>query len=107
ARSSMDLRPCLRQRENICMQNRIRPSIALRAVAAAVVIAALIAAPAEGQALPNGKLAPKLAKRAEAALKELNRQESTIAGVAREALLHIPADAAKTPAPVVFAFHGH
>ncbi|MDO8541332.1 MAG: prolyl oligopeptidase family serine peptidase [Opitutaceae bacterium] len=35
------------------------------------------------------------------------RREWTVGGVAREALLHVPADAKTKPAPVVFVFHGH
>src|SRR2546421_1938136 len=37
----------------------------------------------------------------------LTRREWTIDGAAREALLHVPPAANKTPAPVVFVFHGH
>jgi len=33
--------------------------------------------------------------------------EWTVAGVRREALLHVPADAGSRAAPVVFVFHGH
>ncbi len=35
------------------------------------------------------------------------RREWTIDGVAREALLQVPADVKTRPAPVVFVFHGH
>jgi len=38
---------------------------------------------------------------------ELARREWTIEGTLREALLYVPAAAKQTPAPVVFAFHGH
>jgi polyhydroxybutyrate depolymerase len=37
----------------------------------------------------------------------LERREWTVDGVAREALVHVPASAKTKPAPVVFAFHGH
>ena len=36
----------------------------------------------------------------------LQRREWKVDGVAREALIHLPADA-KEPAPLVFVFHGH
>ena len=35
------------------------------------------------------------------------RREWTIDGVAREAMVYVPATAATQPAPVIFAFHGH
>jgi polyhydroxybutyrate depolymerase len=38
---------------------------------------------------------------------DLTRREWTIEGAAREALLYVPTPAKSTPAPVVFAFHGH
>ena len=38
---------------------------------------------------------------------ELTRREWKIDGVAREALVHIPATAKTTAAPIIFAFHGH
>src|SRR5438477_4485760 len=56
---------------------------------------------------PETKLPPRLAQRAEAVLKDLNRREWTVDGTSREALLYIPAAAKSTPSPVVFAFHGH
>src|SRR5690349_11913136 len=56
---------------------------------------------------PPGKSAKRLAGRAEAALEGLKRREWTLAGTAREALVHVPAEANKEAAPVVFAFHGH
>ncbi len=37
----------------------------------------------------------------------LTEKEWTVDGVAREALVHIPASARTSAAPVVFAFHGH
>jgi polyhydroxybutyrate depolymerase len=37
----------------------------------------------------------------------LIRRELRVDGVAREALLHVPAQAKDKPCPVVFAFHGH
>jgi len=49
-------------------------------------------------------LAPLSSVRAEDGLVT---REWTVAGVRREALLRVPADAARTPAPVVFVFHGH
>jgi polyhydroxybutyrate depolymerase len=36
-----------------------------------------------------------------------SRREWTVDGVAREALVHVPASAKTTAAPVIFAFHGH
>lgn len=48
---------------------------------------------------------PLLASRTSAA--ELLRREWEVDGVAREALLAIPAAASDTPAPLVFCFHGH
>ena len=41
------------------------------------------------------------------AAEEPVRREWTVDGVAREALVSIPAPAATAPAPVVFIFHGH
>ena len=41
------------------------------------------------------------------AAEALIRHELTVDGVVREALLHAPASAKTTPAPLVFAFHGH
>src|SRR5689334_13268912 len=38
---------------------------------------------------------------------DLTRREWTIDGANREALLHVPATAKTTPAPLVFVFHGH
>jgi len=38
---------------------------------------------------------------------ELERREWTVDGVAREALVHVPAPAASNAVPVVFVFHGH
>ncbi|MHB8897786.1 MAG: CE1 family esterase [Thermoguttaceae bacterium] len=35
------------------------------------------------------------------------RREWTVDGIKREALVYVPAAAATTPCPVVFAFHGH
>ena len=59
-------------------------------------------------AVANGQEPPgaKLKKRAEA-LRDLTRREWTIDGVTREALVHIPAESAPKPFPLVFAFHGH
>ncbi len=37
----------------------------------------------------------------------LARREWKVDGVVREALVHVPSDAKKNSAPVVFAFHGH
>jgi polyhydroxybutyrate depolymerase len=37
----------------------------------------------------------------------LSRQEWKVEGVAREAMVYLPAAAKTTPSPVVFAFHGH
>ena len=37
----------------------------------------------------------------------LDRMEWTVEGVAREALVYLPSSAKVTPAPVIFAFHGH
>jgi len=45
--------------------------------------------------------------RANPAAASLTRREWTVDGVAREALVRVPAAAAATPAPVVFGFHGH
>jgi len=59
------------------------------------------------QAPAKARKAQRPAQRAEAALKDLNRREWTINGVTREALLYVPPAAAKEPAPVIFAFHGH
>jgi polyhydroxybutyrate depolymerase len=42
-----------------------------------------------------------------AAQDDLTRREWTIDGVAREAMLHVPATAKTAPAPLVFVFHGH
>ena len=60
---------------------------------------------ASGQAPPEKGAKQK--KRAEAAVKDLTRREWKIGDAAREALLYVPATAKTTPAPVVFAFHGH
>ena len=38
---------------------------------------------------------------------DLQRMEFTVDGVAREALIYVPASAKITPAPLVFVFHGH
>jgi polyhydroxybutyrate depolymerase len=38
---------------------------------------------------------------------DLERREFTVDGVTREALISLPATAKATPAPVIFAFHGH
>src|SRR5262245_54493239 len=38
---------------------------------------------------------------------QLTRREWTIGDTAREALLHVPATANATQAPIVFVFHGH
>jgi len=38
---------------------------------------------------------------------DLVRREWVVDGVRREALLHVPADATRRAAPVVFVFHGH
>lgn len=38
---------------------------------------------------------------------ELTRREWKIDGITREALVHVPADAATCAVPLVFAFHGH
>ena len=59
---------------------------------------------ASGQAQQKGA---KQKKRAEAAVKDLTHSEWKIGDAAREALLYVPATAKTTPAPVVFAFHGH
>jgi len=49
-------------------------------------------------------LAPTALLRADG---DLARREWTIGGVTREALVHVPADATRQAAPVVFVFHGH
>lgn len=38
---------------------------------------------------------------------DLTRREWTVEGTTREGLLYVPSSAKSTPAPVVFAFHGH
>lgn len=80
--------------------------VALITLAAA---ATSLPTPAKAQATPKtkAKAAAKLAARMEAVAKDLTRREYTIEGVTREALIHVPKDAATTPAPVVFGFHGH
>ena len=62
---------------------------------------------ANGQAKPDAKAPARLAKKAEAALKDLNRREWTIDGATRKALVYAPASATTTPSPLIFAFHGH
>jgi polyhydroxybutyrate depolymerase len=57
---------------------------------------------------PSPSVQPaRLARRAETALKDLARREWKVGDAAREALLFVPEAAKTTPAPVVFAFHGH
>jgi polyhydroxybutyrate depolymerase len=41
------------------------------------------------------------------AAEALSKQQWTVDGVAREALVYVPPQARTNPAPVVFAFHGH
>ena len=65
------------------------------------------AAMANAQTTPENRLQARFAQRAEGALKDLTRREWMVDGAAREGLLHVPAGAGTTPAPVVFAFHGH
>jgi len=78
-----------------------------RHLAAAGIVFALLSVlpPASGQAPPEK--GARGARRAEAALKDLTRREWTVGETAREALLYVPTAAKTTPAPVVFAFHGH
>jgi polyhydroxybutyrate depolymerase len=38
---------------------------------------------------------------------DLKRMEWNVEGIAREALIYVPAAAKTTPSPLVFAFHGH
>jgi polyhydroxybutyrate depolymerase len=64
-------------------------------------------APAAAQEQPEREALTRRGKRAEAALKQLTRREWTIEETAREALVHVPNSAKNTPAPLVFAFHGH
>ena len=78
---------------------------AIIALVSALTISAATCARAED---PPEKAQPaRVGKKAEAALKDLTRREWTVGETTREALLHIPAAAKTTPAPVVFAFHGH
>jgi Poly(3-hydroxybutyrate) depolymerase len=67
----------------------------------------LVAASAAAQAPPDQAVPARAAKRAEVVLKDLVRREWTVGETAREALLYVPAAAKTSPAPVVFAFHGH
>jgi polyhydroxybutyrate depolymerase len=62
---------------------------------------------ASGQAQEPAAPAPILSPREAAKLKGLVPREWTIDGAPRQALLYVPASAATSPAPVVFAFHGH
>src|SRR5262245_9478766 len=79
-----------------------------RLTAVAIVFAALFSGnSATAQAPPEKPAQTRGAKRAEAALKDLVRREWMIGETTREALLYVPAAAKSTPAPVVFAFHGH
>src|SRR5262245_43513791 len=57
--------------------------------------------------LPFGLLIATAAAQEAKQATELTRREWTIEGAQREALIHIPATAMETPAPVIFAFHGH
>lgn len=54
-------------------------------------------------ALPS----PGLAEGNKGARPHFHRETYTIGGVSREAIIFIPPAAAASPAPVVFAFHGH
>ncbi|MCI0362161.1 MAG: prolyl oligopeptidase family serine peptidase [Planctomycetaceae bacterium] len=67
----------------------------------------LMANLAAAQAPPEQPAQARGARRAEAVLKDLARREWKVGETAREALLYAPAAAISTPAPVVFAFHGH
>jgi polyhydroxybutyrate depolymerase len=76
----------------------------------AVVIAQLLVSglSVEATAQPDDATAePRRPARGAAAADGLERRTWTIDGVEREAYLHVPATAKTTPAPVVFAFHGH
>src|SRR5262245_14881946 len=83
---------------NLC--SSIRQLLHLVAIAhlAAFFLVALVAA----QETPAAK-----AKRRAEALTDLTKREWTIEGTTREALVHIPAETAPKPYPLVFAFHGH
>lgn len=74
----------------------------LARIALAILLAAQIAS---GQTKPVDATRP--AAKLRQAASDLQKRTWTIEGVERLALLHIPADAAKSDTPVVFAFHGH
>jgi polyhydroxybutyrate depolymerase len=88
-----------------------RHFIAAPPFAAAFVLGMLVAqASGLAQTRPAAK-SPRIGKRAADALQDLRRRTWTVDDVEREALVHIPATAATTstatPAPIIFAFHGH
>lgn len=90
-----------------CVSRRI-PGIDQLLAAICVTATLGAAATAHAQAAPEAAKVPaRLAQRVDAVLKDLTRREWTVDGVAREGLIYVPAANATTPAPVVFAFHGH
>jgi polyhydroxybutyrate depolymerase len=70
-------------------------------------VALTAATPAVAQTFIDKPATFRIGKRADATLKDLARREWKVGETAREALLHVPATAKASPAPVVFAFHGH
>lgn len=84
-------------------RNRLRTAFA--AIAACLLLSTAVALCA--QETKTEKAPAKLGAKALAVLKDLERREWKVDDVTREGLVYAPAGAKTTPAPLVFAFHGH
>lgn len=76
-----------------------------------MIVALLVVGPALAQSPANAPTTAPTSRPAQRAAArdgpELARRTWTLEGEERFALLHVPREAARTDAPVVFAFHGH